>query len=759
MGLCSDFFCRSSPNLLVNLTNQNSSSLLGMCAEIVAVESLDEYISENEDKYNEPMVLIGFYISIASLFCVLAMALDLLYGFRNGKFWFPSKCFSLNAASITVIAVAMKLPLDLSSSMGRVIDQVAKVGSLTFMCTMMSNLMPSLAYMGNKSLIANVIGLSIFIITLIVNICIQLSTHVINSNDFHPFHKPSYMVVATYIYMSMLLFLLMIFISFAITIPTSKEILELKYQAMSKTTMNNQHQQENLIPLSEKLTRLVKRRWIMVETGNLQFVMVSNPLSSASGVICAISMVVYIYMVRQLMLYGDFLAYSVYKKSTIFIVVTQSIGIVVGSIAPILRCFTVLSFKSCANQNWKHVMGSEEEKYWTQKLCEWKVRRISVLPSGCRSSVLLHNLKNHILSFCIGFQEVIVGSCKIIALVPMVVIIFVVYFSYYFKSTRIKLITRSTASSNEETNEDLSSFVMLLNDNMRLTQKTMKGISDSMNRLIQSAAKKQHRNLLMLLETSVTFEGVETFDTDQIPSLLCVELVNGWSLPIIILTCIVVAIPGISKDKVNNLSKSVGEGLLYTHLVEESLNREYVYVTIRRATMTLWHEVEDKCKWLETTLESSAYEGKTPTDIIKSFACKAEEIVNEFNTSNHRKLVEKENLPPKVIIANSMYRISQTIIHTYESNNLEITEDELFTRLSGMIADILVACLTNIPRVITMRCHESTIEKREASVLAAIDLLGHTTKIIKRLETRELPNMDPDKMGFIDEWRLHLKQP
>ncbi|KAM0027171.1 hypothetical protein Hdeb2414_s0020g00566391 [Helianthus debilis subsp. tardiflorus] len=656
------FFGQSSPDLLVNLTNQNSSSLLDVCAEIVAVESFGEYISENEDKYNKPMVLIGFYISIASLFCVLAMALDLLYGFRNGKFWFPSKCFSLNAASITVIAMAMKLPLDLSSSMGRVIDQVAK-------------------------------------------------------------------------------------------------ILELKYQAMSKTTMNNQHQQENLIPLSEKLTRLVKRRWIMVETGNLQFVMVSNPLSSASGVICAISMVVYIYMVRQLMLYGDFLAYSVYKKSTIFIVVTQSIGIVVGSIAPILRCFTVLSFKSCANQNWKHVMGSEEEKYWTQKLCEWKVRRISVLPSGCRSSVLLHNLKNHILSFCIGFQEVIVGSCKIIVLVPMVVIIFVVYFSYYFKSTRIKLITRSTASSNEETNEDLSSFVMLLNDNMQLTQKTMKGISDSMNRLIQSAAKKQHRNLLMLLETSVTFEGVETFDTDQIPSLLCVELVNGWSLPIIILTCIVVAIPGISKDKVNNLSKSVGEGLLYTHLVEESLNREYVYVTIRRATMTLWHEVEDKCKWLETTLESSAYEGKTPTDIIKSFACKAEEIVNEFNTSNHRKLVEKENLPPKVIIANSMYRISQTIIHTYESNNLEITEDELFTRLSGMIADILVACLTNIPRVITMRCHESTIEKREASVLAAIDLLGHTTKIIKRLETRELPNMDPDKMGFIDEWRLHLKQP
>ncbi|KAF5801514.1 hypothetical protein HanRHA438_Chr06g0258201 [Helianthus annuus] len=84
------------------------------------------------------MMLVGIYISIASLFCIFAMVLDLLNGFRIRKFWFPTKYFSLNAASITVITVAMKLPVDLTSPMPGSMDQFGKLGSLTFMCTMMS---------------------------------------------------------------------------------------------------------------------------------------------------------------------------------------------------------------------------------------------------------------------------------------------------------------------------------------------------------------------------------------------------------------------------------------------------------------------------------------------------------------------------------------------------------------------------------------------------------------------------------------------
>ncbi|KAJ0740114.1 hypothetical protein HanOQP8_Chr06g0213261 [Helianthus annuus] len=248
-------------------------------------------------------------------------------------------------------------------------------------------------------------------------------------------------------------------------------------------------------------------------------------------------------------------------------------------------------------------------------------------------------------------------------------------------------------------------------------------------------------NLLKLLEKSIGFEGVETFDTDQIQSLLPVELENSWSLPIISLTCISIVIPNIDEEVVDNLFKSVEECLYFTRSI-------------------LWlNYVKDNRKWLDTTLKRSAYEGKTPTDIIRSFARTAEDVVTKFNRGTNGEPLEKEKLPWKVVAAHSMYRIAKTILHTYESNNMEIIEDELFSRLQGMIADILTACLTNIPRFIITKCRESEIEKRVDSVESAVRLLVRGTEIIKRLETRELPNMDPEKMGFIDEWRLHFKQP
>ncbi|KAJ0914584.1 hypothetical protein HanPSC8_Chr06g0240241 [Helianthus annuus] len=200
------------------------------------------------------MVLIGIYISIASLFCIFAMVLDLLNGFRIRKFWFPTKYFSLNAASITVITVAMKLPVDLTSPMPGSMDQFGKLGSLTFMCTMMSNLMPSLASMDNKSLLANITALSILVITVIVNSFIQIRTHVIGPLPyFDDDVAPIFFRVVACIYMGMLLFLLIILISSAITIPTTKKILEIKYQAICKTILIHQHQQENLISTVEKL--------------------------------------------------------------------------------------------------------------------------------------------------------------------------------------------------------------------------------------------------------------------------------------------------------------------------------------------------------------------------------------------------------------------------------------------------------------------------------------------------------------------------
>ncbi|PWA42036.1 hypothetical protein CTI12_AA379720 [Artemisia annua] len=708
---------------------------------------------------SQPMMWIGIYIAIASLVCTLAMAADLLHGLRNKKFWFPCKFFTLNAASITVITVAMKLPVDLTGEMPSYMDQAAKLGSLAFMCTIMVNLMPSLASMDNKTLLANVIGLSILVITMIVNVIIQIYTHIINST----YHSYLYIyridcVMVAHIYVAMIFLLLIITISSSLTIPTSKEILESKYQAINRTYLTDQQQTQ--MSLVEKLRQHVRRFWVMAETGSPQFVMVSSPLSIASGVICVFVLLmqtsVMVGFRNNYQKYGN--AYgSVYKRSILFIHVTQSIGVAVGTIAPMIRCFSVLSFKLVTKLNRNHLMVCKVEKYWTQKLYEWKENQIPFPSSSRRSRIVIYNFKNIALSLCIGFQKVLVIFCKVIWLIPIMVVKLVVYCLYCLKSLKAKLFTPPIDSRTSEINEDLSRYVLQIQDEMELAERTLRTISKSMNSFILKAEKEQNNGLLKFLKKSNGFNGVEKFDTDQIQPLHSVELVNSWSLPIVTLTCIAVSLPHIPEDRVESLVKSVGEGLSYTHLVEESLNISSDYVNIRKATVTLWHEFENNCKWLKNSLAKNAFEGKTSSQILNWFADKAEETILEINKSSSGIMMEN-NIPKELIAANSMYRIARTILHRDLSNIEPLSKKRLFALLNGMIADILSACFTNIPQVIIMKCHESAIEKREASVRVATKLLGKTTKILERLETIELPSMDHDKMAYIDEWRLHFNR-
>ncbi|GJT72235.1 hypothetical protein Tco_1031521 [Tanacetum coccineum] len=748
----------SSPNATyTNITLDDVTDLFQYCEH-------ELYVMEKGNIESAPMLWIGIYIAIASLVCTLAMAADLLHGLRNKKLWFPCKFFTLNAASITVITVAMKLSVDLTSEMPSYMNQAAKIGSLAFMCTIMVNLMPSLASMDNKTLLANVTGLSILVITVIVNIFIQINTGIIDHFSIIIYTKLNnydYVMVA-YIYLAMMLLLLIITISSSLTIPTSKEILEFKYQGTNKTSSTDQQQTQ--MSKVEKLRQQIRRVWVMAETGSPQFVMASSPLSTASGVICVLVLIVQTFsMFEILYAYRDALKYavvyetqSVYKWSIIFILLTQYIGVVVGTIAPVFRCFSVLRFKLVTKWDRNHFMAFKVEKYWTQKLYEWKQNHIPFLLGSRRSRTVLYNLKNVALSLCIVFQMVLVVLCKVIRLIPIVVLKLVVYSLYGLKSLKVKLFTPPIDSTGEII-EDLSKYVLQVNDEMELAERTLKGISNSTNSFIIKAEKEQNSGLLELLEKSTGFDGVEKFDTDQIQLRYSVELVNSWSLPIVTLACIAVALPRIPKDRVKHLVKSVAEGLSYTHLVEESLNISSEYVNTRKATITLWHEVENNCKWLKISLSENAFEGMTATEILNWFADKAEEIVIQINTHSNGIMMEN-NIPKELIAANSMYRIARTILHRDQSSTEPLSKKQLFALLNGMIADILSACFTNIPQVITMKCHESVIEKREASVKAAAKLLGKTTKIIERLATVELPNMDDDKMAYIDEWRLHFSR-
>ncbi|KAJ9550032.1 hypothetical protein OSB04_022575 [Centaurea solstitialis] len=459
------------------------------------------------------MLWIGIYIAVASLFCILLMVADLFHGFRSRELWFPSKYFTLNVASITVITITTKLTVDLSSRMPGLVDQMAKAGSMTFMCTMMANLMPSLASMDNRELFANVAGMVILIVTMVINIVIQIETGVID-----------WTITLCYINIGAMLSLLVLVISSALTIPTSKRILELKYQAVHKTTSNDLHLDHTRISTVEELA-----------------------------------------------------------------------------------------------------------------------------------------------------QHVIVVSCKIIGLIPLGTVIIGVLCLYCWKSLKSTFFAMHVASNREtihvheqnDTKEDIENCTLQLQDDMEL-------------------------------------------------------------------------------------------GISYILLVEESLNNMGEYVKIRKSTMGLWREVEVSYRWLGNMPQRNAFRDKTPKDILEWFSDKAKKIVVEMSKDNNEEKLDDSH--DKLIVADSMYRVIQTIKVKYANDIEQNGEDELFGLLSSMIADILVACFTNLPCVIAMKCHEDAIEKREASVQSAAKLLGSTKKILEKIQLCEVPTLDPDQMASIDEWRVHLKQ-
>ncbi|CAH1452265.1 unnamed protein product [Lactuca virosa] len=557
-----------------NITTEYLSSLWNLA-----------YQSRKQNQYSKPMPWIGMYIALASLLCVLAMVADLLHGLRNRKLWFPCKYFTLNAASLTVIAVAIKLPMDLTTLMPGYMDQVTKIGSMSFMCTMMANLLPSLATKDNEGLVSNIIALALLVISLVVNFCIQISTGILFFTPDDAFEQYNIGFLARFIYVVgwvvPILMLLIIYACSALAILKSKQILELNYQRANQTALKDQELKAGRLTV-EKLKQHVRNYWIMAGTGSPQFMTACSATTSAAGAMFSTS---------------------------------------------------------------RHTSGQQPKEQ--------------------------------------------VGKDK-----------------------------------------DLTA----------------------------GAEKQQPKNLMKLLSESRGFEGLAKFDSNHVPSLLSQENVNCWSLPLVTLTCIAMSLPDIQKNMIDCLLNGVSEGLLYVTLVEETLNAtDHDHAGIQKAAETLWVEVEVYHKWLGTKLPNPTSKVNTPGDILQWLRDKAKNKV--LNVENMDITDRNDNWKYKSICANSMYRITETILLSYHENIEEVSQEELFSHVSSMIADIIAACLTNLPQVIRMKCTDSAIEKREANVQAAAQLLGETTQIINSLQDRELPSLNPDELAFIDKWCAYLKNP
>ncbi|KAL0341511.1 UNVERIFIED_CONTAM: hypothetical protein Scaly_1813700 [Sesamum calycinum] len=732
------------------------------------MDSLDSAVQE---KLDEAMPWIGLYIAAASAVCTLAMAADAFNGFTSKKLWFPCKYFSMNAASLTLLAVAMKLPMDLNTYLLYQADWHAKICSLLFMSISMSNFMSSLGSMTDKEIGTNMAALGILVITIVVNMWIQT------------FHLRGYlhsrMMIAALIPTILMLLLLATFFSSAIALPTSKRSFESKYQEMHQVAMREEEivKRTQGFKIDKRMIDGMKKYWVMTETSNPQFVMARSAFCCTSIIIClfaaSILQVVYIGQFKRShkVTFGE--SASVYGCYTKWILTVQSHGVLVGTIAPISRWFIAIRFKcltTCHEISFAKELRIED--HWIQTLKYWRdsFSVIQIRDGKCRKYI--HDVKWFTLTFLIRVQIMMVLLSKLLLFIPALLI---TPFVLCFKKFKTRLLAKVTTSNKDMRSEsggnielNLNRFVLLLDGEQELPQRILKDICDQADKVIKIGMKQQPQNLLQLLNKFGNFSGVREFDSLQVPSLHSQEPPNCWTLPLVTLTSIAISLPNIAINHMaTQLVSSVSEGLSLAMLIEKTLDQNGELMNIRNAADVAWAGVAIYRKWQQVDLRRISLDYKSSKNLLQELSSHAEMIILEFKRKANDFLMENPlNWPASVIAANSMYRISQTILLSYQEENDRTgcqdktgqTDEELFERLTIMIADILAACFTNLSQVMITKCHRNAIEEREKSVHEAFLLLGRTRQIVDLLQRQEWPSLDHEKAAYIEEWRAFLLQ-
>ncbi|XP_057808829.1 uncharacterized protein LOC131023299 [Salvia miltiorrhiza] len=517
-----------------------------------------------------------------------------------------------------------------------------------------------------------------------------------------------------------------------------KRSLEATYRERHRLALREE------VPLLRKeALRIDERRscmmkyWVMAATSNPEFVMARSVVCTTSALLCLIALITL--PIAYVFVWKRHEGPSVYKASVEWILYTQTVGVAVATIAPVSRWFVVVSFKYSNMNRLRDEM--KMEKYWVQTLVDLR-ESFSGLQIG--QVKCLHDLKWFVITFCIGIQILIVLLSKLFVFLSALLMTPCFYFCEQLYSIE----------SDNDKGLNLSRYVLLLQGEAELPRTAVKNICSEADRIIQTGKGKQPKSLINLVSKSVDLKGLGLFDSNQVPSLHSQEPPNCWSLPVVTLTSIALAIPHAAEKKKEGLLNSVREGLSLAKLVEKTLVKdERRVINIREATDMCWVGVVLYMKWLDIDLKRMSLDCRNSKEMLRELSEKAERIVAEYL---ERPFVEDPlDWPARVIAANSMYRISRSVVLCVDDDD---DDEGVLEKLCVMIADIMAACFTNLPNVITVMCQGSAIEKREKSVEKAFVLLGKTEEIVEAVQRLEWPPMDHEKAAEIEEWQAWFRQ-
>ncbi|KAG8378777.1 hypothetical protein BUALT_Bualt07G0020300 [Buddleja alternifolia] len=707
---------------------------------LLVAEGGTDYIDDIQEKLDAPMQWIGMYIAAASAICTLAMVADLINGIRSKRLWFPCKYFTLNATYLTLLAVSMKFIADLTGIMRGREDNVAKVSSLVLMSSAMCNSMTSLASMDSNQIVSNLTALSILVITIVVNVCIH---NFETSDGFYGRAVLAEEIVA----IVFMLLLLVILCCSSLAIPTTKRYIDSKYHELHKITRVEGNECRLTI---DEMRLMIQRYWVMAETGSPQFVMARSVLSGISGLM-GLLMVLTMFeaQIRLHSLYdhGYEVLGSDYKWSITWILYIQFYGATFGALTPISRWMLAGRLKISETGHRSLRDQLKIERYWTLRLVEWRESSLSLNIQHHQCRKLLNDAKRLLLNICIIVHILVVLTSKLMVLIS----------SICGSAILLCLNRIGLRPSNNTIGSDLSRYVLLLEGEAELPNYIIEFIRNQFDKLIQTGRRKQPKNLVKLLHMSRNFDGVIKFDDNvEVASLHSQEPPNCWSLPVVTLTSIAVALPNIAKHKFNELLSGVREGLYFVNLIEKSVDGDGELTSVRNAADAVWVRLELYHKWQDKDIQETSQDCRNYMDVLQDLSGIAKKTVEDFKTEMDDFLMQNPlNWPIDVIAANSMYRITQTVLLAHKDDDQETDDEEVFERLYVMISDIFAACLTNLVPFLCFECHSNVISERVKRVGQAAGVLGESEEIIKILQQRALPDfcVDPAKASNIEEWR------
>ena len=427
---------------------------------------------------------------------------------------------------------------------------------------------------------------------------------------------------------------------------------------------------------------------------------------------------------------------SDYAWSSWTVVAVQSAAVLVGTIAPACRWFHAVSLRK---SSWKEEF--KVESYWIQLLIDWKD---SPLKAEKRKhwTKIFHQSKRATTSLLTFMQKVVLFS-KLFRLLSAPLVSFINHISK--EMWLINEVGRNLEGDRVRNyvlhldGDGVRNYVLHLEgEGEDFVRQITKSSTKDIDKWIKKGRTKGPVFMTSLIQQHSTREEGFT----EVCSLLPAELgPNCWALPLVTLAAVAAALGSDNEEReVQSLLRAVGQGLRYVRLVETNLEAKGL-VNMRTAADKVWMDARLYNKWFDTKLRGK----RSPSQALYGLESMAQEMREREERSGQVLEDSPLDWPEKRLAAVCMGEVCARI--------REGDAGLSFQRIRKVIADILGACLTNLPQSLDMECYCNTVEVREMKVSNAARVLGEVEGVLRLLEEPSVVDLYPETKTYIDDWR------